>query len=117
MAGEEEMTIRQTPSGQLLVWLPDETELRDSYRRFHRGNPDVYLTLVSLAHRWKERHPGRKCGIGMLYEVARWTIEMRTTGEPLKLNNNYRAFYAREIMEREFDLEGIFDIRRQRSED
>jgi hypothetical protein len=116
MAGEE-MTIRQTPAGQLLVWLPEETELRDSYRRFHRENPAVYSTLVALARRWQRRHPGRKCGIGMLYEVARWTIEMQTKGEPLKLNNNYRAFYAREIMDREPDLEGIFDIRRQRSED
>ena len=81
-----------------------------NFWRFHLENPHVYDTLVSLARSWAKT--GReKCGIGMLYEVARWQIAMRTVGEPLKLNNNYRSRYARLIMQREPDLADIFEIR------
>lgn len=108
------MTVRETEQGQLLIYVPGEYRLGQSFERFHRANPDVYETLVRLARRWRTRHPEQPCGIGMLYEVARWTIAFRTVGEPLKLNNNYRAFYARLIMEREPDLAGLFHTRRQR---
>jgi len=98
----------------LLVFNPDEQRLADAFERFHRENPQVYTTLVQLARRWRERHPVRPCGIKMLFEVARWTLSLRTGGEPLLLNNNYHAFYARLIMDREPDLADLFHLRRQR---
>ena len=94
---------------------PDEWRLKQQFDRFHRENPHVYVQLRVLAYRWRERHPRAKCGIGMLYEVARWTLAFETQGEPLKLNNNYHAFYARLLMEQEEALDGIFEIREQRA--
>lgn len=108
------MSVRETEAGQLLFHHHDEHRLAQSFERFHRDNPHVYETLVRLARRWRSRNPGRRCGIGMLYEVARWTLELRTEGEPVALNNNYRAFYARLLMDTEPDLEGVFETRRQR---
>jgi hypothetical protein len=36
---------------------------------------------------------------------------LRTTDTDYKLNNNYCSYYARLIMHREQDLDGIFEIR------
>jgi len=108
------MPVFVTDQDQLVVWEPGEHHLEDNFLRFHAQNPRVYQELVSLAFRWRERRPGEKCGIGMLFEVARWNLLISTAGEPVKLNNNYRAFYARMIMEHEPDLDGLFELRRQR---
>ena len=108
------MEIRVTDQDQIVVIGPGELSLEDNFRRFHAANPRVYETLVKLARRWKRRGAG-KCGIGMLYETARWYLNLSGDGEPMHLNNNYRAFYARLMMEREPDLRGLFEIRRQRN--
>jgi len=85
----------------------------DAYRAFHEANPLVYDALVGLARRYRARHESRRLGIGMLFEVLRWNVAMETTDPDFKLNNNFRAFYAREIMEREADLSDAFEIREQ----
>lgn len=106
-----------TEGGQMVVFREGEHRLRDNFERFHMENPKVYDTLVMLARRWRGRKgPLATCGIGMLFEVARWYLDLETVGEPLKLNNNYRAFYARLIMGREPGLAGIFSTRRQRDD-
>lgn len=106
--------VRATESGQLLIYLDDEHRLEQSFQRFHRENPNVYETLVRLARRWRRQRPDSKCGMKMLYEVARWTLSLQTQGEPIRLNNNYHAFYARMMMERETDLVELFHIRQQK---
>ncbi len=104
-----------TEAGQIVVYRPEEHSLEDNFKRFHAENPHVYEMLVKLARRWKRRNPNR-CGIGMLFETARWYLHLQGEGEPMHLNNNYRAFYARLIMDQELDLDGIFEIRRQRTD-
>lgn len=111
------MSSHVTPAGQLVIYRTDEHELEDSFERFDRENPHVYRELVRLAKRWRlRRGAGATCSIKMLYEVARWELGLRSTGEPLHLNNNYHAFYARKMMRCEPGLAGIFKTRRQRSE-
>lgn len=75
-----------------------------NFLAFHEANPWVYDALVRLALDM-DRRP---IGIGMLWEVLRWQHLRATTGDPFKLNNNYRSRYARLIMEQEPDLEGVF---------
>ena len=103
-----------TENDQIVVFRPGEKSLEDNFHRFHAENPHVYAKLVELARRWHTTKPHDKCGIGMLFEVARWYLDLQGAGEPIALNNNYRAFYSRMIMEREPDLAGIFKTRRQR---
>lgn len=106
-----------TDADQLVVFRDGEHRLKESFTRFDRENPHVYASLVRLARRWRTRKgPDATCGIGMLYEVLRWELGLQTIGEPIRLNNNYRAFYARKIMRSEPGLQGVFDIRRQRDE-
>jgi hypothetical protein len=88
-----------------------EIALDDLFEDFHRNNPEVYVELVALARRWKERG-FKKCGIGMLWEVLRWQRLMRDVHDGLfKLNNSYRSRYARLIMDTEPDLAGFFNVR------
>lgn len=84
-------------------------------RAFHEANPEVLDEIVGLARRWRERRPTRIWGIAAAFEVLRWQVAMRTedTRSDFKLNQNYRAWYAREIMRRHPDLEGVFRTRKQ----
>ena len=77
---------------------------------FHEANPHVYRELVRLAR--EVRASGhRTYSIAGLYEVLRHRWSLRTAGEPVKLNNNYRSHYARLIMAMEPDLRGFFQTR------
>jgi len=77
---------------------------------FHRQNPAVYDELVRLTRQLKARGI-RRYSIKGVYEVLRFNVKLRTTGDDYKLNNNYTASYARLIMEQEPDLDGFFDTR------
>jgi hypothetical protein len=91
-----------------------ETALDRAFAEFHAANPRVYATLVRLARQAKAR--GReRCGIKMLWEVARWEIYLATSDPDFKLNNNFHSRYARLVMEREPDLAGFFETRGLRS--
>lgn len=88
-----------------------EPTIAEAFLRFHRENPDVYTTLRRLAFEWKKRRGG-SVGMKMLFEVCRWQMNLNTTGEPFKLNNNYTALYARLLEENEPELRGMFQMRR-----
>lgn len=94
-----------------------DEDLAAKFERFHADNPKVYELLVSLAHNWVQNTGRKKVGVGALFERARWEIAIRTNDPDFKLNNTYRAFYARLIMKREEDLAGIFDLRRSVADD
>ena len=69
-------------------------------------------TLTHLPAREWIAHTGRhKLGIATLYERARWEITLTTTDPDFKLNNDYRAYYARLLMLCEPDLEDMFNLR------
>lgn len=92
------------------VGPPDGLTIEEAFRAFHAANPHVYDELVKLARQARRRGVGR-IGIGMLFEVLRWRVALRTGGDEFKLNNNYRSYYARLMMLREPDLAGVFETR------
>ncbi|HQQ75739.1 MAG TPA: hypothetical protein PLB01_00155 [Thermoanaerobaculia bacterium] len=94
----------------------EDTRLEREFRRFHFENPEVYRELVALARRAKQ-HSRNRYGIGALFEVLRWNRMLSTTGDDFKLNNNHRAYYAREIMRREPDLSDFFETRHVHGEE
>jgi hypothetical protein len=91
--------------------LSFDPTIADRFEEFHEANPKVYVVLVRLAREWVNRTGRRKVGIGALYERARWEIATATNDPDFKLNNNFRAFYARLIMCSEADLADLFDLR------
>ena len=96
---------------QLALCL-DETK----FDAFHAANPHVYTTLVRLAREWVGRTGRHKLGIATLYERARWEIALNTSDADFRLNNDYRAYYARLIMAQERDLAGLFDLRTSKAD-
>ena len=86
--------------------------IRHDFEIYHEQHPEVYAHLVALARQW-HRATRKKIGIATLYERLRW--EYGITGRDqhgFKLNNNYRAYYARLIMEENPDLAFMFDLRK-----
>ena len=80
---------------------------------FHAENPHVYRALVRYARQARRRGVER-IGIELLWNRMRWDWLIRTDhGDDYKLNQNFKAWYARRIMEREPDLAEIFEIRRR----
>lgn len=97
-------------------WEPERIsryeEMRRQWLAFREANPLVYneLRTISLA---LVRRGRRRWGIGGLFEVLRWQRAMTTSDVDFKLNNNYRAFYARDLMHREPELVDFFELREQ----
>lgn len=85
--------------------------IQTEFQTFHAEHPEVYTQLVRLARTW-QANGSAKLGIATLFEVLRWNSHLNPdhTGG-YKLNNNYRALYARLIMDQEPDLEGLFELR------
>ena len=81
------------------------------FAAFHACNPHVYAELVTLARRLRARGIDRY-GIAGLFEVLRYDYTIRTGATDFKLNNNYRAFYARMIMANHPELANLFEVRR-----
>lgn len=93
-----------------------ETAWERKFREFHAKNPQVYVALVRFAREAKAR--GRnKIGIELLINRVRWELFMNTRDDhsDFKINNNYKAYYARLIMEREPDMKTMFNTRELRS--
>lgn len=86
--------------------------LAQRFERFDAANPRVFQTLRELAYEWIEQTGRRKLAIATLFEVARWRIAIQTTGEPFRLNNDFRSWYARKLMREVPDLDGVFELRR-----
>ena len=94
-------------------------KLENKFWEFHLAHPEVYDTLVYFARQWRDRRgPDSVCGIGALYERARWEMWFQSLDDkpPPKLSNNHRAFYARLIMVRNPDIDGIFRLKRQKTQ-
>ena len=94
----------------------DDNTIKSKFLKFHRENPHVYDRLVQLCRDFRSQFPRvEKCAIALMWERLRWVsyidVLRDETAEKYKLNNNYKAEYARFIMRREPDMEGFFNIR------
>jgi hypothetical protein len=88
--------------------------IQSRFASFHHENPHVYDRLVAMARGLQKRGMSR-IGIGLLTEHLRFLHVIRTKGDPFKLNNDYRALYARKIMTENPDLDGIFELRERKT--
>ena len=93
-------------------WLTNPGTRREiAFAAFHRDNPQVYDELAELARPLYDRGQPR-IGIGMLYEVARYSHMLRTEGrDGFKLNNNHRALYARLFVHNNPEYDDVIERR------
>ena len=90
--------------------LPQHTSIDDRWRAFHAANPHVYRAIVSVARDLK--HKGwRRAGMKQIFEHLRWKYAIATKGDQWRLNNDFTSIYSSQVMTREPDLAGFFEIR------
>jgi hypothetical protein len=90
--------------------------LYEQFKEFHEANPEVFVALEDMAQTLISR--GRKkIGISLLIEVLRWNYYMKTDdpNSDFKINNNYRSFYARLLIESHPEWAEVFELRHLRS--
>ena len=76
-------------------------------------HPDLLLQLAGLARELKRAgHP--RYSMDGLFHILRWETRASTGDLGLKINNNYTAFAARDLMDRYPDLKGFFQTREQK---
>ena len=92
--------------------VPEVPAERLKYEAFKEANPWVMPALLQMVYKLHiQGHT--HYGIAALVEVLRY--EYALTNDPssdFKFNNNYRAFFAREIMQTNPQLNGFFSTRK-----
>jgi len=90
--------------------------IRERFEDFHRANPHIFHELVQVALEAK-RAGYEQWSINGAFEVVRWNKQVK--GEDphseYKLNNSYRALYARKLMTEVPALAGFFQTRQRRA--
>jgi hypothetical protein len=89
--------------------MTDRPQMTTRFLRFNRDNPTVYGKLVRFTRQASAKR--RPLSIALVYERLRWEEYVTTTGNPYRLSNSYRAYYARLIMHAEQGLDGVFQLR------
>ena len=88
---------------------PDAT-IQERFLAFHEANPAVLSSLESLTRQFLAS--GRqRLAIGALFERLRWEHDLRTTGDPFRLNNSFRSRYVRLMVDRNPDWADVFATR------
>lgn len=98
----------------LFDWKPP-TKLHQAFDDFDAKNPQVYRLFKLYAHQARDAGH-RHFGAAAIFERIRWHVAVETRGDDFKLNNNYRAFYARKMMREDHAFDDFFRTRKQRHE-
>ncbi len=77
---------------------------------FHEENPHVYVLFDRFAREAAVRHP--RIAVSLVIERIRWETVVVTRGDDFKINNNFRAYYARLWMREHPEFGELFETRR-----
>ncbi len=67
-----------------------------NFTKFHRANPKVFGYFCQFADEVRQVY--KQYGVAAVWERVRWHCDIDTSGDQLKCNNNYKAYYARMYM-------------------
>jgi hypothetical protein len=85
-------------------------DLAARFAEYHADNPHVYRQVCRFCDEALSR--GRtRLSINLIFERVRWYTRIETTGEEFKMNNSYRAFYARMWLSDHPGHDGFFELR------
>lgn len=90
--------------------LPASATIQDRFEAFHAANPWVCDALERLTQDMLDRGHQR-VGVKCLIEVIRWQYERQTVGSRWRLNNVFTSRYARLLLERHPEWDGVFEVR------
>lgn len=94
--------------------MPKGATLAERFAAFDEANPHVYLAIErQCVHLWGRGE--KRIGIGAVIEDLR-RGRIRTQGDDYKLNNSFRAFYARKVVKRCPFLFEIIEMRKSQAD-
>lgn len=104
------------PNSDDPAWLAaPQTPLEQRFKAFHEANPQIYRELETRAMREHERG-SKRLSIAKLAEQLREDYAVTSVADSYKINNSWRAFYARLLMHRHPAMDGKFELREQRKD-
>lgn len=87
-----------------------KTQLREHYENWLQARPEVFILFEKLAN--EARDAGfKKYSAWTLAQVIRWHFDIEQHGD-FKLNNNYIALLARDLIEKDPSFVDFFQLRR-----
>tara|TARA_B100000470_G_C19620956_1_gene315367 strand:- start:224 stop:532 length:309 start_codon:yes stop_codon:yes gene_type:complete len=89
-------------------------QMRRECTKFHKNHPEVWALFVGFAFE-KIRLGHKHYGVGAVMERVRWETSSGGTSPDFKINNNFRAFYARRFAKAFPEHEDFFRTRVQKS--
>jgi hypothetical protein len=101
-----------TPLGNQLLprfLVEPSTSLEERFARFHRENPSLYREFERRAMALYNAG-AQHIGIAMIAEVIRYD-EAVARRDAYKVNNSYRAFYARMLVHDHPELSSLIETR------
>lgn len=116
---QDEPQVRANASSAARLTPPSTRNLTtapaaERFAVFHAENPQVYRELLRLARQAKTRG-AKRVGLKMLWEVVRWNRELyladTAARQGVAFNNDFTAYYARLLMDRHPELDGLFETR------
>lgn len=88
-----------------------QTDVGSRAAQYDRENPEIYGLFVRFAVQ-AHRNGYRRFSANAIFERIRWELAIEKKDDGFKMNNNYRAFYARKLMaENPESFAGFFQIR------
>ena len=88
-------------------------EVSNPFLKYHAENPHIWQAFEMFA--LKVVNSGRKrIGTAMIYERMRWYSLFESKGDEYKINNNYKADYARLFNEKYPQYQGFFPTRERK---
>ncbi len=92
-------------------------EMREQCQAFHNAHPEVWKLFVHFTFTMiRKGYPNYS--VNAIFERIRWEKDQGGDGiSQFKLNNNYRAFYARRFMRMYPKHDGFFRTRELKSVD
>jgi hypothetical protein len=88
--------------------------LEGKFEDYHLSNPSVYKLFTQFAKEVKESGFSNYSA-NSIFERIRWHLDVNTVGDRFKINNNYRPYYARKLMDDDKEFEGFFRVRELQS--
>lgn len=98
---------------QAFLPFKDDPVWREKFEKYHEANPRVYELFKRFAREAKARR--KRYSASAIFERIRWHSEVETNGGDFKINNYFRPWYARKLMEECPEFRGFFETRRLRS--
>jgi len=83
-------------------------------KEFDRKNPHVYALFKKFAFELIEAGV-KRTSADVVYNRIRWETAIQTKGDTFKINENFKAYFARRFIKEHPQYEGFFAFRRLRS--